>query len=110
VYSGKILGFIVSNEGKLPDLKRIQEIVNMRDPKTPQQIQVYTSILCCQGLFSFSNSQLLIHKKLCSLLHNFAFHDLDMLMPDDPFVCQRLMTFEGCQHTSKVTYNCHYAA
>ncbi len=73
-----------SNEGKLPDPKKIHEIVNMPDPKTPQQIQVYTSILCCQSLLSFSNSQLLIHKKLCSLLHNLAFHNLDMLMPDDP--------------------------
>ncbi len=57
VYSGKILGFIVSNEGKLPDPKKIQEIVNMPDPKTPLQIQAYTSILCCQSLLSFSNSQ-----------------------------------------------------
>lgn len=46
-----------SNEGKLPDPKKIHEIVNMPDPKTPQQIQVYTSILCCQSLLSFSNSQ-----------------------------------------------------
>jgi hypothetical protein len=35
VFSGMILGFIVSKEGKLPDLKKIQAIVNMPPLKNP---------------------------------------------------------------------------
>jgi hypothetical protein len=35
-----ILGFIVSKERKLLDLKKIQAIINMPPPKNPQQIQV----------------------------------------------------------------------
>jgi hypothetical protein len=33
VFSGMILGFIVSKEGKLLDPKKIQAIVNMPPPK-----------------------------------------------------------------------------
>jgi hypothetical protein len=36
VFSRMILGFIVSEEGKLPDPKKIQAIVNMPPPKNPQ--------------------------------------------------------------------------
>jgi hypothetical protein len=36
VFSGMILGFIVSKEGKLIDPKTIQAIVNMPPPKNPQ--------------------------------------------------------------------------
>jgi hypothetical protein len=36
VFSGMILGFIVSNEGKLLDPKKIQAIVNMPSPRNPQ--------------------------------------------------------------------------
>jgi hypothetical protein len=39
-----ILGFIVSKEGKLPDPKKIQVIVNMPPPKNPQQIQVFNGM------------------------------------------------------------------
>jgi hypothetical protein len=39
-----ILGFIVSNEGKLQDPKKIQAIVNMPPPKNPQQIQVFNGM------------------------------------------------------------------
>jgi hypothetical protein len=35
VFSGMILGFIISNEGKLLDPKKIQAIVNMLPPKNP---------------------------------------------------------------------------
>jgi hypothetical protein len=34
-FLGIILGFIVSKEGKLLDLKKIQAIVNMPPPKNP---------------------------------------------------------------------------
>jgi len=35
VFLGMILGFIISNEGKLPYPKKIQAIVNMSPPKHP---------------------------------------------------------------------------
>jgi hypothetical protein len=35
VYLGMILGFIISKEGKLPNPKKIQVIVNMQPPKNP---------------------------------------------------------------------------
>jgi hypothetical protein len=38
VFSGMILGFIISKEGKLPNPKNIQVIVNMLPPENPQQI------------------------------------------------------------------------
>jgi hypothetical protein len=38
------LGFIVSKEGKLPNPKKIQAIVNMPPPKNPQQIQVFNGM------------------------------------------------------------------
>jgi hypothetical protein len=41
VFLGMILGFIISNEGKLPDPKKI---VNMPPPKNPQQIQVFNGM------------------------------------------------------------------
>jgi hypothetical protein len=34
-FSRKILGFIISKEGKLPNPKKIQTIVNMPPPKNP---------------------------------------------------------------------------
>jgi hypothetical protein len=36
VFSGMILGFIISKEGKLPYPKKIHAIVNMSPPKNPQ--------------------------------------------------------------------------
>jgi hypothetical protein len=36
VFSGTILGFIVSKEGKLPNPKKIQAIINMPPFKNPQ--------------------------------------------------------------------------
>jgi hypothetical protein len=36
VYSGVILDFIISKEGKLPNLEKIQVIVYMPPPKNPQ--------------------------------------------------------------------------
>ncbi len=44
VYSGLILGFIVSKEGKILDLKKVQAIVNMPIPTNPQQIQVFNGM------------------------------------------------------------------
>ncbi len=44
VFSGMILGFIVSKEGKLLNLEKIQAIVNMPPPKNPQQIQVFNGM------------------------------------------------------------------
>jgi hypothetical protein len=35
VFSRMILGFIVSKERKLPNLKKIQVIINMPPPKNP---------------------------------------------------------------------------
>ncbi len=44
VFSGMILGFIVSKEVKLLDPKKIQVIVNMPPPKNPQQIQIFNGM------------------------------------------------------------------
>jgi len=44
VFLGMILGFIVSKEGKLPNPKKIQAIVNMPPPKNPQQIQIFNGM------------------------------------------------------------------
>jgi hypothetical protein len=41
VFLGLILGFIVSKEGKIPDLKKVQAIMNMLVPTNPQQILVF---------------------------------------------------------------------
>jgi hypothetical protein len=35
VFSGTILGFIVSKEGKVMDLKKVEALVNMPIPTTP---------------------------------------------------------------------------
>jgi hypothetical protein len=45
VFSRMILGFIISKEGKLPNPKKIQTIINMPPPKNPQQIMVSLSNL-----------------------------------------------------------------
>jgi hypothetical protein len=45
VFLEMILGFIISKEGKLLDLKKIQVIVNMPPPKNPQQIQVFNGMV-----------------------------------------------------------------
>jgi hypothetical protein len=44
IFSGMILGFIVSKEGKLSNPKKIQVIVNMPPPKNPQQIQIFNGM------------------------------------------------------------------
>jgi len=41
---GTILGFIVSKEGKTPNPKKIEALVNMPIPKTPQDIQVFNGM------------------------------------------------------------------
>jgi hypothetical protein len=40
VFLGMILGFIVSKEGKLPNLKKTQAIINMPPPKNPQHSNI----------------------------------------------------------------------
>jgi hypothetical protein len=35
VFSGLILGFTISKEGKMPNLKKVQAIVNMPIPTNP---------------------------------------------------------------------------
>jgi len=45
VFSRLILGFIVSKEGKIPNPKKIQAIVNMPMPINPQQIQVFNCMV-----------------------------------------------------------------
>jgi hypothetical protein len=44
VFSGMVLGLVVSKEGKLLDSKKIQTIVNMPPPKNSQQIQVFNGM------------------------------------------------------------------
>jgi hypothetical protein len=39
-----ILGFIVSKEGKTPNPKKIEALVKMLVPKTPQKIQVFNGM------------------------------------------------------------------
>jgi hypothetical protein len=39
------LMFIVSNEGKILDPKKVQAIVNMLVPTNPQQIQVFNGMI-----------------------------------------------------------------
>jgi hypothetical protein len=44
VCSKTILGFIISKEGKTFDLKKIEALVKMLMPKTPQEIQVFNAM------------------------------------------------------------------
>jgi hypothetical protein len=60
VFSGMILGFIISKKGKLPDLKKMQAIINMPPPNNPQQIQVFN------GMAQFID---ILSKKLSLLWH-----------------------------------------
>jgi hypothetical protein len=45
VFSIVILDYIVSKEGKLLDLKKIATIINMSEPKTPKDIQVFNGMV-----------------------------------------------------------------
>jgi len=44
VFFNVILGYIMSKEGKVVDLKKIVAIVNMLEPKTPKKIQVFNGM------------------------------------------------------------------
>jgi hypothetical protein len=44
VFSGTILGFIVSKEGKIMDPKKVEALVSMPIPTTPQCIQVFNGM------------------------------------------------------------------
>jgi hypothetical protein len=44
VFFNVILGYIVSKEGKLPNLEKIVNIVNMSKLKTPIDIQVFNDM------------------------------------------------------------------
>jgi hypothetical protein len=41
---GTIIGFIVSKEGKTHDPKKIEALIKMQVPKTPQDIQVFNGM------------------------------------------------------------------
>jgi hypothetical protein len=40
VFSRTILGFIMSKKGKIMDPKKVEALINMPIPTTPQEIQV----------------------------------------------------------------------
>jgi hypothetical protein len=44
VFSGIIVGFIVSKEGKIMDPKKVEALVNMPIATTPQWIQVFNGM------------------------------------------------------------------
>jgi hypothetical protein len=44
VFSGTILGFIISKKGKIMDPKKIEALINMLVPTTPQQIHVFNGM------------------------------------------------------------------
>jgi hypothetical protein len=44
VFLGTILCFIVSKEGKVMDPEKVEALVNMPLPTTPQEIQVFTGM------------------------------------------------------------------
>jgi hypothetical protein len=44
VFSSVILGYIMSKEGRLSNLKKITAIVNMPEQKTPKDIQVFNNM------------------------------------------------------------------
>ncbi len=44
VFSRMILGFIILKEGKLPNLNKIQAMLNKPPPKNPQQIQIFNGM------------------------------------------------------------------
>ncbi len=43
-FSGTILGFIVSKEGKVMDPKKVEVLINMTVLITPQEIQVFNGM------------------------------------------------------------------
>jgi hypothetical protein len=44
VFSRLILGFIISKEGKIPNLKKVQAIVNMLVLTNPMKILVFSGM------------------------------------------------------------------
>jgi len=44
VFSRTILGFIMSKEGKVMDLKKVNTLVNMPIPTIPQEIQIFNEM------------------------------------------------------------------
>lgn len=44
VFFNVILGYIMSKEGKVLDLKKIVATINMLEPKTPKKIQVFNGM------------------------------------------------------------------
>jgi hypothetical protein len=44
VFSGTILGFIMSKEGKVMDPKKIEALISMPILSTPQDIHVYNGM------------------------------------------------------------------
>jgi hypothetical protein len=60
MFSGTILGFIVSNEDKVMDPNKVEALINMLVPITPHEIQVLKGILK------------VFHQKLC--FHHVTYH------------------------------------
>ncbi len=52
VFSILILRFIVSKEGKIPNLKKVQAIMNMLVPTNPQQIQFFNGMAQFERCFN----------------------------------------------------------
>jgi hypothetical protein len=44
VFSKTISGFIMSKEGKVMDPKKVEALINMPIPTTPQEIQVFNRV------------------------------------------------------------------
>ncbi len=54
VFSGMILGFIISKEGKSLDPKKVEVVVRMPMPKNPHDIQVFNGLAkFYQGFMKF---------------------------------------------------------
>jgi hypothetical protein len=44
IFLGRILGFILSKERKIPNLKKVQATMNVLVPKNPQHIRVFNGM------------------------------------------------------------------
>jgi hypothetical protein len=71
VFSSIILRFIVSKEGKLPNLKKVEAIIKMPIPKNPHNIQVFNGLAQFYQFFVKNFAFIMAPiTKLMSLLEN----------------------------------------
>ncbi len=56
VFSRLILGFIISKEGKIPYLKKVEAIANIPTPINPQQIKIFNGMSQFYRCFIKKNS------------------------------------------------------